>query len=960
MPEPNLDAHSFSPGQIVEARSRLWRVDSIEEDILEASPIDGLVLEHQKFYLPMEDVKRGKLSPPSDSIVGNFAEQKLLLRALKLDLLNSTAPMICLQRSRVIPEEYQLVPLVMSMDMPRVRMLIADDVGLGKTIEAGLIIKELIGRDRAKRILIVCPAHLREHWQKTLDYFFHLDTRVISTRHIRAMERELPPGANPWEHYDVLIASIDYVKKDPTRHHVFEQEWDIALIDEAHNCAKPHQTQERQKVEMFRWEFAKDISKRCRHLLLLTATPHNGYSDSYASLLRLLDMGAVSGPQHDPRINREKARPYVCQRRRKDVVEWIESAGGRESPFPERDQKEVSIPLSTPHKLAIERIEAFTDHIANVAKEEGRKYRRLMATWTIMHFHKRALSSPKALLVSLKNRIEKVESRIRDMETEETAGLTLSEARAVALDEDPGEKLSDEEAIERLEKETFGRENDLRLELDLLKDALTFAKKVTPSRDEKLQRTKSLVYERLRIKPKLIIFTKYWDTLDYLEGQLKSDNRFKDVEVITLYGDMNEGQRKDAFFEFEDAKRAVLIATDCISEGIDLQYMASQIIHYELPWNPNRLEQRNGRIDRYGQPERSVYIRTLVMEDALDAAILKVLVKKAEQIRDDYGFSPPFFGDDVTVLDLIREAGLDVSLSTQTRLLEFEGGRPRESPEINPFSSEAIERMKGESFYGQTKIELGDVQKRLEETRKIVGSQEEIEKFVISGLRRYGTEVRERAGLYDFRFELSAFYGQGFDEDMRDVTFDPHRAAKNRRLTLIDISNPIVRHLIENIRVTAFEDGERYGRTAYITSQEAEEVTAVYHLLVRYSVQTDPVSLLEEIVPVGITVYGNKVLDEKNVQHLLDSSPVGMEHSRSDVLMGLDKALNKDVSGVFEAEVEKRRSQMCIERRRLRETFEDEESPEWIKGIDRVSVASIDLLTVTIYYPPVGGRPREG
>lgn len=945
---------SLSPGEIIELRSRLWRVDSVKDKLLEATPIDGLVLEQQKFYIPFEKICRGKLSPPMNDVVGNLAQQMLLLRSYKLDLLHSTAPILSLQRSRVIPEEYQLVPLIMTMDMPKVRMLIADDVGLGKTIEAGLIIKELLVRNRAKRVLIVTPANLREQWKGALDYFFHLDARIISTRHRRAMERELPPGTNPWEHYDLLIASIDYVKSDPTRHHVYEQEWDAVVIDEAHNCAKPHQIQKSQKIDMKRYEFTQEISKKCRHLLLLTATPHNGYSDSYASLFAHLDMGLVSGPEHNQRVMKDKAINFVVQRRRKDVLEWIKASGGREVPFPERNQKEPSIPMSAPQKNAIEKVETFTKHISRVAKEEGKKYRCLMAGWTVMHFHKRALSSPQALVRSLRNRIKKVEDKIEDQEVEDTTGITLPVARAVTLDEDPGEKLTEEEAKEHLEKEIFGTIETQSMELVLLRDALEAAKKITPPRDQKLQKLKSILLERLRIKPKLIIFTKYKDTLDYLEKQIGDDKSLKDIRVQTIHGEMSEGERKQIFLDFQESGKAVLIATDCISEGIDLQYMSSQLVHYELPWNPNRLEQRNGRIDRYGQREKEVYIRMLVMEDALDAAILKVLIKKAEQIRKDYGFSPPFFGDDRSVIDLIREAGLDVSLKAQTSLFEYEEGK-LETPDIDPYSKEALERIQGESFYGHGKLDLKNVQKRLEETRKVFGSQEEIENFVISGLRLFRTEIQEQEDLYSFEIKDEALLAPGVEKEMKKVTFDPEKAARNQKLTLIDLGHPLVRQLIEQIKVSAFDDKERYGRNAYLTTKTIKEVSAIYHILIRYSVETNPVSILEEIVPIGMTVYGNEKLASITLNALLESTPVNIDLSEETVKETLKKALEKELEPFFEEEVEKRRSLLCIERRRFRERFEKEGSPDWVKGIDKVSMASVDLLTITLYYPSVGG-----
>jgi len=164
------------------------------------------------------------------------------------------------------------------------------------------------------------------------------------------MERELPAGANPWEHYRFLIPSVDYAKQAGVKNQILEQRWDIVVIDEAHQVAKPHQSGPDQRVRMDRWQLSESLaaSSHVRHLLLLTAIPHNGYTDSFASLLRMLDVGAVTGPIHAPRIIRSAAERYVCQRRREDVETWFQddAARGRvgSSPFPERDQDEVIVP----------------------------------------------------------------------------------------------------------------------------------------------------------------------------------------------------------------------------------------------------------------------------------------------------------------------------------------------------------------------------------------------------------------------------------------------------------------------------------------------------------------------------------------------------------------------------------------------------------------------------------------
>ena len=578
------DEHSSFPlGSIVELRSRLWRVDDLQGDVLVATSIDGTPVERRKFYLPFEKIRPGRIEHPSSEIVGNYSAQDLLLRAYRLSMIHGAAPLLSLQRSRVVPVSFQMVPVVMSLEMPRVRMLIADDVGLGKTIEAGLIVVELFARQRASRLLVVCPAMLREQWKTALNYFFHVDAEIISSSHRRALERQLPPGGNPWEYYPYLIASMDYAKMPEVKAQVLEQNWDIILVDEAHNVAKPHQLDERQKVEMERWELMRDLSKKSRHLIMLTATPHNGYTDTFASLLRMLDVGAVSGSNSDPVINREIAKSYVCQRRRIDVESEMSKAGDK-SPFPKRDADEVYVKLSPLEASVMNEVELLGRHILATAGGE-RTFRMRIAKWTVTHLHKRALSSPFALVCSLKNRLKTIEKRLQAQEEIlEEGAVAEDEARAEVLDNDTGERISDEETGARMERYLMGDKDALLKERELLEKALVGAQKVTAAKDTKLA---ELLDNALRVMfrriPKVIIFTRYRDTLEYLSKNIPEHRNFKDACVFTLDGSMNEAQRAETFKEFEKAPQAILVATDCISEGINLQYVASQIIHYECP-----------------------------------------------------------------------------------------------------------------------------------------------------------------------------------------------------------------------------------------------------------------------------------------------------------------------------------------------------------------------------------------
>jgi len=946
---------TYAPGSVIKNRDRLWRVDAQLGDVLVATSIDGGETEQQRFYIPFEGIRPGRLEPPSPEIVGHPASQDLLLRAYRLSLLHGTAPLLSLQRSRVIPKDYQLVPVVMALETPRVRMLIADDVGLGKTIEAGLIINELLARQMASRLLIIVPANLREQWREALDYFFHIPARIMSTRHRREMDRELPAGANPWEHYPYLITSVDYAKQPAIKNQILEQRWDIVLFDEAHQVAKPHQSGPDQRVRMDRWELGQALagSDRVRHLLLLTATPHNGYTDSFASLLSMLGVGAVLGPRHQPQIKRSVAARYVCQRRRQDVEEWFKDDPDK-SPFPHRDQDEVIVAPSAYEKEAIDAVREYGKRVLeNVAG--ARAQVRTLAHWTVLHLHKRALSSPEALRCSLRNRRARLEQRLAGaVALEEELSVSPEAARASVLDEDTGERLTDEEAGQRTERSVYGPPEAIRAELGELEEALEKAEKVTPGRDSKLQKLlDSTLRDCLAREPKVIIFTRFVDTMNYLEKQIARDKRYSRAKVLTIWGDLNERQRRDIFLEFERADLAILVATDAISEGINLQHAASQVIHYELPWNPNRLEQRNGRVDRFGQRKGMVYIRTMVMDETLDAAILKVLVEKAAQIRHDYGFSPPYFGDETDILELMEQH--DITMGPK-QLGLFDDWEPeRGEPVEDPFAPETLERIKGDSFYGQTHISLPEIERRLRRTAETIGSPEEIQRFVFSGLDRFGCHVEQNEdGSWRIAINDRALQTASVRTVIERATFDAERGIDDPDVTVLDIGHPLVRRLIEEIKQNSFRETRHYGRTSYVVTPDVDEVTALFHLLARYVVNTDPTAIVEELVPVAVPVYGGATLDGEATARLLGATPGAETRTEDEARETLADALAiEGLQALLAQEIERRRQELVSERRSMKQQLaqvEGSQPAEWLEGIDDLSPGSFDMLTLTVYY----------
>ncbi len=942
----------FAPGNVIQARRRLWRVDGRQGDVLTATAIDGQT-DQVQFYIPFEDIQPGELPLPSPERVGTYQAQQLLLRAYRLSMLHGTAPLLSLQRSRVIPKDYQLVPVVMSLEMPRVRLLLADDVGLGKTIEAGLILTELMARQLARRVLIIVPANLREQWREALDYFFHIPARIISTRHRREMERELPAGTNPWEAYQVLITSVDYAKQPAIKNQILEVQWDAVLIDEAHQVARPHQSSPEQRVKMDRNELAGLLAPHARHLLLLTATPHNGYSDSFASLLDLLDVDAVEGPAHEPAISRDIARRHVCQRRRQDVEAWFAGDPDR-SPFPERDQDEVIVSPSAYEMDAIRAVEAYGERVLRQAAAGPARYQTL-AHWTVLHLHKRALSSPEALRRSLKNRRAGLQSRLAEQLAD--ASVSVDVARANALDEDTGERLDEEETGFRVERTLFGEVRAINAELAELEAVLALADKVTARRDAKLQKLLDTVLTgRLRQHPKVVVFTRYLDTLEYLAGQIGNDNRYSDTEVMTIHGGLNERQRRDVFSAFDRAKKAVLVATDAISEGINLQHSCAQVIHYELPWNPNRLEQRNGRVDRFGQREKTVYIRTMVMDETLDATILKVLVEKADQIRRDYGFSPPYFGDETNIIDLIQQHNITLAPKQLSLFDPFEAGSQHHEPVADPFAPETLRRIQDESFYGQTDVSLPEVEQRLRRTAETIGSPEEIQKFVLSGLNRFGCRVEERGhGLYRIAVTHPALQMASVGTILEKATFDAEAALDDPTLTPLDLGHPLVRRLLELVKQEAFTGSEHYGRTAYVVTPDVTEPVALFHLLARYVVNTTPTAIVEELVPIFVPVYGEAVLPADEARRLLQPQLSAQTRTQLEVQEALEDALAiEQLPNLFSQSVEARRQELVAERQAVLTRLQmrpGAHEAEWLKGLDNLSQGTYDVLTATILFP---------
>jgi superfamily II DNA or RNA helicase len=943
----------IKPGIIVNMRNRLWRVDEYDGNEVVATPITGDSNDQRVFLADVENIKEERFERINAELPGDLSAQRLLLRAYQFDLIHGSAPFLSLHRSSVVPYNYQMVPLVLALEKPTTRMLIGDDVGLGKTIEAGLIISELIQRGKVKRVLFLTPANLKQQWKEALDYFFHIKATIIDSFSRKEFEKELPAGANPWQYFQFVIASVDYAKSPDIKQQIQEQQWDILLVDEIHLCARPHSSINASKQQK-RYELVKDLGKKISNLLFLTATPHNGYSDSFASILEIINPEiVVQSRSGEISFDKSKARYNVIQRNRKKLEAWY-AKQGKKSPFPERDQKEVIINPKPDGKLLnlLDAVENYGDFILKAAKEQDSKKVRNIAKWVAFHFQKRVISSPYAVLKSLENRISTIQDKVDNLSEGEEE--TLENYVYDIFSDD--ERLSEEMASKRLDFEALSIQ-----EINELKRIIEIAQKLTPKDDEKLQNLKTeIIPELLSKDPKIIIFTKYKDTLDYLEKNLKT----KEFDTFIMHGDMSLNNRTEIFGKFDRSKKAILIATDVISEGLNLQRLASNVVHYELPWNPNRLEQRNGRVDRIGQKRAVVNIRTLVVDKSLDKEILLLLMEKKETMESDRDYAAAFFGDEDSLKNMVSEASQRkrskrkqtdpnaIDLFTSTGMDETKKAVRQvfSTPDDDRKRKKKIEE---ESFYNSLDIELPEIDKRIEETKRIVGSQDEVLIFVKAALSRFNSALIDKgSGFYEITLNNARLILPRFGDCIKKVTFDPELALTNPDAVILDAGHPFVRKLIELVKAEFFTNKGLYGRNAYFFCNEVSAVVYRYSFLVRFTVGLREKRVIEELITLVVDSYSEKALPEltynpAQTTRSISQTDLSEQINEGLAFKGLDKLIND--------KIKERRIKLIDERQELYNKIlvdsKDTKQPEWLNDIIHIEEAGHDLLTLTIIHP---------
>ena len=515
-------------------------------------------------------------------------------------------------RSGVSIEDFQLDPLVRAIDMARVNLLIADDVGLGKTIEAGLVIQEMLLRHRARTVLIICPASLQEKWRVEMLEKFGLEFRVVDTAYIKQLRRDRGIHANPWTSHPRLIASMDWVKSGEglramrdvlPAHASYPRKFDLLVVDEAHHIAPAAGVH--YALESQRTRFVRLISPHFQHRLFLTATPHNGYTESFTSLLELLD---------DQRFARnilpdEKQLSQVMIRRLKsDLVD----ADGK---LLYAQRKLQALPASyTAEERNIH--QKLNDYCASREKDAGKAGIAFGTTFVNRLLKKRLFSSPAAFASTLEKHIASLSTGGQRKEKDTMAERILRKA-ILRVDEDYASDQEVENAQSEAVEEASRRAQPLTAEQQqLLGDLRQWAQRAKNQVDAKAKAVLDWLSANLKTDGqwndrRVILFTEYRTTHQWMHEILASHG-FGGERLGLLHGGLSQEDREPIKAAFQaspkDSAVRILLATDAASEGIDLQNHCNCLIHLEIPYNPNVMEQRNGRIDRHGQRQKEVLI----------------------------------------------------------------------------------------------------------------------------------------------------------------------------------------------------------------------------------------------------------------------------------------------------------------------------------------------------------------
>ena len=859
------------PGQLVEIRQRHFVVTNIRKSGLPIDPLstgidrpqhlislssveDDALGEEMQIVWEVEPGARvyEKMSLPEPTGFDVPARLDAFLDAVKWGAISS-ADVRALQspfRSGIDIQDYQLDAVVRALQMPRVNLLIADDVGLGKTIEAGLVVQELILRHRVRSVLVVCPSSIQIQWKEEMRDKFGLEFRIVDSDLMRELRRQRGLHVNPWTHFPRLITSIDYLKRErPLRRFrealpaegepAFPRRFDLLIIDEAHNVA-PSGSGYYAK-DSLRTYAIRTLASHFEHKLFLTATPHNGYPESFSALLALLDSRrfAPGVPIDHQQLHAVMVRRMKSELKRK----WDGSPR-----FPERILEAIEVDYTETERRVHRTLREYSNlRMTNLSDTAE----RFASEFVLKLLKKRLFSSPMAFAVTLsKHETSIATARKRGSVTVKPSPRVLQQQVDLTLEE-----YSDDEEYEENTAEVIDTMSRLfsplkPAEKHLLDELRRYAQEASKRADTKARALINWLHDNLKPKGKwndqrVLIFTEYRATQKWLHTLLAAEGFTEEARLETMYGGMDPKDREKIKAAFQaspkDSKVRILLATDAASEGINLQNHCSMVIHYEIPWNPNRMEQRNGRIDRHGQKAAEVRVHHFVGkgfdrqsmvgkspgELDGDLEFLMRAALKVETIREDLGKVGP------VIASQVEEAMLGKRKILDTARAEKDAEPVRQQLKFERNLRELVEKLN----------------QQLQETKRELDlSPENIQRVVEIGLALAGQPPLKKVELPSniggdptiIAFELPPMAGswalchEGLVHPhtgaVRPVVFDHSLVNGRDDIILAHLNHRLVQMCLRLLRAEVWSAGKRkqlHRITARLVSDDALDTVAV-------------------------------------------------------------------------------------------------------------------------------------
>lgn len=536
------------------------------------------------------DPNHTKLLADNDS---GYRKTKLFLETQIRNAAVFSEKITIANKAAINPAEYQLTPTLKALQLPRPRLLIADGVGLGKTIEVGIFLSELIKRGKGKRIMVLAPKSILAQFQQELWHRFAIPLVRLDSEGIARIKSQLPSNKNPFEYYDKTIISIDTLKNNAKfRHYIEKSRWDAVVIDECHTVANDKSQ---------RGDLAQLITTKCESLILTSATPHNGKKENFANLINMIEPTAIP---KSGEYDKSHVEPYYVRRFKNDITDETVRAN-----FQERKIIRSSAKLSSAETDFLQYQQELKFNALNALKNGKQKEDFLFSVGIFKAF----MSSPKAALESIQRRIEKVDAS----------------------------KAKNNFAYENLEIL-----NDLKIKLDII---------LSTHSDTKYKKLKDTLLELgwtgIKKNDRYVIFAERINTLEYLKENLQKDFKIEEEAIAFFHGGLSDTEQQAIIEDFgkEDSSVRLLLCSDAGSQGVNLHFYCNRMFNYDIPWSLIVLEQRNGRIDRYGQ-KKTPFIHYIIAESDIDG--LKTDLHIVERLTQKEEIVYKTLGDAASVMKL--------------------------------------------------------------------------------------------------------------------------------------------------------------------------------------------------------------------------------------------------------------------------------------------------------------------